>query len=207
MTDPNCVHCNPRSFALEQPLLVADNFYVVCDVHPLIEGHLLIIPKDHISCAGAFSSELFTEFSALYKKFSDFLKSAYGSVSTFEHGITGQTVFHAHIHLLPYAGLPESIIPEGSRVIHSLSNIKELQQVFLKDGKYLFFSIGDSLWTVDTAIGVPRFFRDRFANALGVPERGNWKTMEENFELMKRAENETRSLKNKWEQFSLNNHA
>jgi diadenosine tetraphosphate (Ap4A) HIT family hydrolase len=171
-------------------------------VHPLIEGHVLIIPKDHISCSGAFSSELFTEFTALYKKFSDFLKSAYGSVSTFEHGITGQTVFHAHIHLLPYSGLQESIIPEGSRVIHSLSNIKELQQVFLKDGKYLFFSIGDSLWTVNTAIGVPRFFRDRFAKALGVPERGNWKTMETNSELMHRAQNEILSLKSTWKQYS-----
>jgi len=58
------------------------------------------------------------------------------------------------------------------------------------------------MWNVDISLGAPRFFRDRFANALGAPERGNWKTMETNSGLMQHAQNEILSLKNKWEQYS-----
>lgn len=202
MRDPNCSHCNPASQALSHPLLITDNFYVACDVHPLTEGHILIIPKDHISCVGAFSKELFNEFSELYIKFSDFVKNTYGSVSSFEHGITGQTVFHSHIHLLPYAGSPESIIPEGSHIIYSLVNIPELQKLFFKNGKYLFFSIRESMWTVDTSLGTPRFFRDRFAKALGHEERGNWKTMDKNASLMKKSADEIASLEMKWNKYA-----
>lgn len=182
-----------------------DNFYVVCDVHPLVEGHLLIISKDHLSCAGTFYPELFTEFTALYKKFSDFVKITYGSVSSFEHGITGQTVFHSHVHILPFSAMPEQIVPENK--LQPLYTIHDVLRIFRSDGKYLFFSIGDQMWNVDVSIGAPRFFRDRFANALGVPERGNWKTMETNSGLMQHAQNEILSLNNKWKQYSLTYHA
>lgn len=193
----DCPHCDHASFALEKPLLVTDTFYVVCDVHPLTEGHILIIPKQHISCAGAFSEGTFAGLLSLYQQVSEFVKETYGSVSSFEHGVLGQTVFHAHIHILPYDGDVGRIIPEGADHTRQL-RIDKLREEYEREGKYLFFSIGNDSWAVDAALGKPRFFRDRFAQALGVPERGDWKSMHANASLVKRAAKDIASVQSKW---------
>lgn len=202
MVDPNCDHCNPDLQALSYRLLVTDNFYVVCDAHPLIEGHLLIIPKEHISCVGAFNQDLFTEFLMLYDKFYAFVKKSYSKAASFEHGVIGQTVFHAHVHILPFAGTPEKIIPEGSNKMHVIQNIGNVRDIFQIGGQYLFFSIGESMWTVDTALGVPRFFRDRFAVALGHPERGDWRKMEVTEVLLNEGKADIERLKNMWNAYT-----
>jgi diadenosine tetraphosphate (Ap4A) HIT family hydrolase len=195
--DRGCLHCNPTDPSLEHRLLETKSFRIVADVHPLTEGHVLIIPKSHLSCTGEFSSNIFNEFESLYLQFSLFLHRAYGKISTFEHGKIGQTVFHAHVHLLPYDGPIGAIVPEEKSLI-PVDGIRETQKYFQKDGQYLFVSIGRDSWMVDAALGQPRFFRDRFAEALGVPERGNWKTMHENAELMGAGKQEILSLARKY---------
>jgi len=194
----DCPHCDKDSFALEQPLKETENFRVVCDVHPIIEGHILIIPKEHISCIGEYNSKLLKEFDDLYLEITKFLKLTYGKVSSFEHGVIGQTVFHSHTHLIPYSGKPESIVSEGLKYLIKLDKISDLKEIFKKDRKYLFFSIGKDLWAVDVSIGKPRFFRDRFAIALGRPERANWKQMRANKSIMELVGLEIKNLKKKW---------
>lgn len=199
MTD--CPHCDSASFALEKQLLITDSFYIVCDVHPLIEGHILIIPKQHISCAGAFSEKLFAEFLMLYQQVSSFAKATYGAVSSFEHGMLGQTVFHAHVHILPYHGDATTVVPEGANHLRPLC-IDQLRETYKKEEKYLFFSIQNDSWVVDKSLGKPRFFRDRFASALGAPERGDWKSMHVNTSLMEKASTEIASVQSGWIEWS-----
>jgi len=194
----DCPHCDPNSFALKHPLLITDNFYMVCDVHSITEGHILILPKDHISCVGAFSPELFAEFTDLYDRVSKFEKATYGKMSSFEHGIIGQTVYHAHVQIMPFDGKPEDIVPEGLHYLRPIRNIGEVKDAFQRDGKYLFFSIGDNMWLVNTTLGVSRFFRDRFARALGVPERGNWKNLKDNPDFMDALQRDIHALESKW---------
>lgn len=194
----DCPHCDPDSFALKQTLEETDSFLVVCDVHPLVEGHLLIIPKDHISCIGKYSSFLLSEFEILNTRVSEFLRNEYGSVATFEHGIIGQTVFHSHVHLMPFTGTPESIVPEGEKFLVRLNSISDIQEVFNKEGQYLYFTVEKQMWLVDSSLGAPRFFRDRFAKALGEPERGNWKVMHESDKLMLNASREIERLRKHW---------
>lgn len=192
-----CPHCEPDSFALKHSLLETENFRIVCDVHPLTEGHILIIPKAHISCIGAFSEKLFKEFEELYQKVWTFLAKNYGSQAAFEHGVVGQTVFHCHVHLLPFNGSVKEIILE-SGVLKPLSALSKLREIFKKDGKYLFLALEDELWTVDVLIGAPRFFRERFAKALNANKRSDWRKMRENLKLMKKAEKEIKRLKERW---------
>jgi len=196
----NCPHCNSRSFALERPLKETQNFWIVCDVHPLIEGHVLIIPKKHVSCIGEYPDHIYQEFLLLLDAFSGFIKTTYGSVSTFEHGNVGQTVFHSHVHLLPFSGSPLEIIPEGKTYFTLFDDFLLLRSLFEKEGKYLYFSIEGKKWSVKTGLGFPRFFRDRFAHALKVPQRGNWKKMHENFQVMEKASQEIKDLQRKWNQ-------
>jgi len=194
----HCPHCDPNSFALKFPLEETKNFWIVCDVHPLIKGHILIIPKEHLSCMGEYPEDIYQEFLSLFNKFSDFIKKTYGSVSSFEHGKIGQTVFHSHIHILPFDGLSTQIVLEGENNLKLFNDFSYLKSIYEKEGKYLFFSIGDKKWVVNTNLGATRFFRDRFAKALGNPKRGNWKEMANDKEIMEKAHFEIKELQQKW---------
>lgn len=194
----HCPHCGPQSFALAYKLQITNNFWIVCDGHPLREGHILLIPKQHLSCVGEYPLPLFNDFLRKYRRISDFLLWTYWSVASFEHGVIGQTVFHSHVHFLPFDGKPEDIIEEGFEYLTAVSNLSALRTAFRRDGKYLFFSIGSRMWLVDTRLGSPRFFRDRFANALGVPQKGNWRAMRADEKLMVEAENDMQKLKQRW---------
>lgn len=198
----NCPHCDRNSQAFTYLLEETKNFYIVCDAHPLEEGHILIIPKNHVSCIAEYSEELYKEFLELYKKCFDFVKKTYGSVSTFEHGKFGQTVFHSHVHFMPFTGTPTDIIPEGQEKLTKIHDLQALKTYFKHDGGYLFFSIEDNMWIVDVSLAAPRFFRDRFAIALQRPERGNWKTMRGNEELMQQGKKDDIATQSAWNMYN-----
>ena len=182
------------TFLLEE----TKNFRVTCDFNPLKEGHILIVPKEHISSIGEYSDELFNDFLKIYQKVSKFILSTYGSVSSFEHGKIGQTVFHSHVHLLPFNGNSIDIIPQGVDYVQEIKNISELR------GKteYLFFSIEDKKWLVSIEIGAPRFFRDRFAEAVGESKRGNWKIIQNDPNWREKFDAENIRCKNLWLKFN-----
>lgn len=196
----DCPHCAPvgSTSVLRHLLEETAHFRLVHDAHPITEGHLLIIPKHHLPCIGACNEALFREFRELYDRSKVRLGKICGHVSTFEHGVIGQTVFHAHVHILPYGGTPESIVTEGRSHCTPLEDLSVLSDIFEREGKYLFFSTNGEQWLVDTALGKPRFLRDRFASALSHPERGNWKSMRENAAFMARAEEEIERFKERW---------
>ena len=52
---------------------------------------------------------------------------------------------------------------------------------------------------VETKLGVPGFFRDRFSIALGNQDRGNWKIMRKDKNIMKKAVEEIIKLNDKYE--------
>jgi diadenosine tetraphosphate (Ap4A) HIT family hydrolase len=198
----DCPHCNPKSYALLFPLFGGEQLTIYTDGHPLTEGHILIITNEHTPCMGSLKAE-FKEFKKLYGMVISFLSKEYGPFAVFEHGITGQTVYHTHMHFLPFRGSLKDIVKEKGSVSR-LKSVDEIKALFRKEGKYLFLQINKDLFSVDTGIGTPRFFRDRFAKALGRPERGNWKEMYENKELMKKAAQEIMNVKMKWRKYHLN---
>lgn len=198
----NCPHCDPNSSALKRLLLETEYFRVVCDMHPLVEGHVLIIPKEHLVAVGEYPDSVFQEFVQLYERLSKFIRQTYGVISTFEHGKIGQTVFHSHVHLLPFSGSVVDIIPEGNNYVTAIKSLDKLRTIFQSQQKYLFFSIENKKYLVDTTLGAPRFFRDRFAKALGHPERGNWKQMHDNMKVMKAVEQEIERLESKWGRYN-----
>lgn len=197
----NCPHCHLDSNAFNYILEKTKNFYIVCDTNPLTEGHILIIPKEHLSCVGAYSSLLYNEFLILNKTVIRFLLNEYGKVSSFEHGKFGQTVFHSHVHYVPFNGLPSDIVPEGKEKLTRLNDFSELKKLYDKEGGYLFFSIGNHMWSVDKGIAAPRFFRDRNAAVFDKPERGNWKTMSVNKNIMEQAKKDDLMTQRKWKKF------
>jgi diadenosine tetraphosphate (Ap4A) HIT family hydrolase len=195
-----CPYCDVDSFALERPLAESDNFRVVCDVHPICEGHCLIIPKAHISCVGQMDTDVYFEFERIYRMVQRFQQDCYGFSNSFEHGVTGQTVFHCHVQMLPFKTDIASIFPEGEDKLRRLDSMAQLREIYEGRGKYLFASIDEGMWAADSILAGPGFFRLRFARAARKPERGPWKEMRQNASVMAEAELEINGLEKKWDE-------
>ena len=93
-----CVFCTRR----EQPEILFEtrSLYVVPDKFPLLPGHVLVISKEHRRCHAEAPAE--AELEAAAERARAFLQAAYGvPVLTWENGICGQTVYHAHLHVIP----------------------------------------------------------------------------------------------------------
>jgi histidine triad (HIT) family protein len=193
-----CRFCDPNFHGFRYKLKETEKFLVVCTEFPLCEGHVLIIPKKHFSCVGEFDAGSMEEFKKIYREVKDSLKNIYGSIAAFEHGKIGQTVFHSHVHIFPFGGDFDSIIAEGKSFASPLEEIDGLVDIYRKDGRYLFLSIGGERWTIDPKLGEPGFFLSRFARAMGKPDRADWKTMSLNDKLMRQVSREIAKFSQLW---------
>ena len=102
----DCVFCQRGAIA-RYILKETQNFRLVVDHAPLVEGHILIIPKLHYACYGAAPAELDTELFALRAEVQRFFEQYYHAAVFWEHGVFHQTVFHAHLHCFPFGQLTE----------------------------------------------------------------------------------------------------
>ena len=121
-----CAFCDRES--LDEMLFETGHFYVLADHAPLVEGHLLIIPKTHFACYGALPGELESEFRSVKREVREFLASAYRQPVFFEHGIFRQTVFHAHLHAMPFGPIEldlHSLITQRDSRVASLADVRE----------------------------------------------------------------------------------
>lgn len=99
----NCTFCQPGK--ISNILKTTPGFLVVADHAPLVEGHLLIIPRQHYACYGDVPEELDKELFALKEEMRQFYAQFYAPVVFWEHGVFRQTVFHAHLHCFPWGNL------------------------------------------------------------------------------------------------------
>jgi diadenosine tetraphosphate (Ap4A) HIT family hydrolase len=107
-----CAFCDRA--ALDIILDETEHFYLLADHAPLVEGHMLIIPREHYACYGAVPASLEDEFLALKRRVTTFLTAAYTPPAFFEHGVFRQTVRHAHLHALPFGALPFDLHAAGN---------------------------------------------------------------------------------------------
>ena len=105
----NCIFCNPdRALLAETDLSLA--FF---DAFPISQGHTLVIPKRHIETIWDMTNEEYADAFDLIRQMKGVLQSKFDP-----HGFNigancgeaaGQTLFHAHIHLIPryYGDVPD----------------------------------------------------------------------------------------------------
>jgi diadenosine tetraphosphate (Ap4A) HIT family hydrolase len=121
---PDCAFCDPSS--LSHVLEETEHFLIVADFAPLVEGHTLIIPRDHYPCYGAVPLQLEHELVEIKRRVARFFRSRYRPAVFFEHGIFRQTVFHAHLHAFPFGPINlrlfELAHPEG-KPVHGLADL------------------------------------------------------------------------------------
>lgn len=116
-----CVFCHRA----DQPttLFETESLYVMPDKFPLTRGHILIISKEHLPCYGAASPFVTSEVTSAARRVGHFLRAQFGAeVWMWENGVSGQSIPHAHLHLLPvsshtllrdFAGHPDVYEVEG----------------------------------------------------------------------------------------------
>ena len=99
----DCTFCQRNKVA--DILSETPHFLLAADHAPLVEGHLLVIPKDHYACYGDVPSELDEELFTIKDELRQFYTRYYAPVVFWEHGVFRQTVFHAHLHCFPWGNL------------------------------------------------------------------------------------------------------
>jgi histidine triad (HIT) family protein len=102
----DCIFCKIVDGEIpSEKILETDNFIVIKDVNPKVEGHTLVIPKKHYSTLLDVPAPLLGEFLEAAKEASlkliDETKAEGFNLVMNNYEVAGQVVDHAHIHILP----------------------------------------------------------------------------------------------------------
>ncbi|WP_100372086.1 HIT family protein [Bacillus sp. FJAT-45037] len=100
MNSNTCPFCSITTYILENDLA-----YAIYDQYPVTEGHILVIPKRHVADYFEATSEEQVAVQSLVKGARSLLLDTY-SPDGFNVGVNcgdaaGQTIFHAHVHVIP----------------------------------------------------------------------------------------------------------
>ncbi len=179
----NCVFCDRSQFE-ERLCGETKDFWIVATLGQITDGgYVLLVPKRHVECVGAMEEREVERLDILIDQTKGVLYREYNLPSViFEHGIVGQTIKHAHIHIAPAnITLSERVrrdFPEcGDSLITYLITLCNLYTklrkpyLFLKD----FGLMGKIIWNPPAP---PQYFRTILAETLGRPERANWRNMD-----------------------------
>lgn len=77
-----------------------DNFLAFLDIMPLVEGHVLVVPKQEIDKAFDLSDELLSKWMVFAKPIAKAIEKSF-PCNRCGISVVGIEVPHAHMHLLP----------------------------------------------------------------------------------------------------------
>lgn len=97
----DCIFCKIVKKEIPSNNIYEDEkFLVFLDIKPVSDGHLIIIPKNHIVWMQEADDEIISEIFKLTKKMMFVLKKALGC-DYVQESVVGNEVPHFHIHLIP----------------------------------------------------------------------------------------------------------
>ena len=100
--EDDCVFCKIVAGEIDSEKVIEnDDFIVIKNINPVVDGHSLVIPKEHY--------ENFLDLpSGLYEGFLKIAKEAVGKLGakdfelvTNNGKVAGQSILHLHLHILP----------------------------------------------------------------------------------------------------------
>ena len=174
-------HCSAEPWNI--PLFSSKNFVALPSLGALVEGWLLLVPKNHFISIGALPGHLFDEMNAFRRILESALTECYGSVAAFGHGPSkerrsvGCGVDHAHLHLVPVsfdlATLVSPMLPNGAS--WNPSGIEECRKAQQRGEDYLYVEqpLGSGL--IASGDMGSQLFRRVIASQIGNPEEYNWR--------------------------------
>lgn len=171
------------------------NFYVKVGRAIITPGHIMIIPKKHYLAIGEIDDPIVDEYLKLKRETLKAVTEKFAEPFLVEYGVFGQSVFHAHIHIIPRSGygyqnldmFRSMILPAAEKLkidIIKIKKFKELRDYYDKHREYIYFEQDGSKYIIPTekgsseekilALGYRHFF-----NRMGLEGISGWKNMTE----------------------------
>lgn len=139
-----CIFCSDETN--DRNLYETKNFFVKVGKGIITAGHVMIIPKHHYKAIGEIDNNLIDEYLNLKQQTIKKITENFAEPFLIEYGNYGQSVFHAHMHLIPKTGngyknvdlYKEMILPSKTTTIQ-INNFNELRDYYLKHNEYIYF--------------------------------------------------------------------
>lgn len=179
-----------------QILFESENFIVVPSLGALVEGWLLIVPKqEYLSFQYLDNISLLEELEEFSKQIGQIMAKEYGHVTMFEHGAwqskstVGCGVDYAHLHLVPInfdliLGLENFL--DTKYDWNLVSGIADALKSKEEKSEYLFYKDfkGNSYIVNDKKIP-SQLFRKVIAQYINQPEKYDWKEYHQEENILK----------------------
>ncbi len=166
------------------PLIESSHFIVLPSLGALVEGWVLIVPKEHAIAMAALPTALFGELHSLTNFTRYLIADIYGDAVVFEHGpsrdkrAVGCGVDHAHLHIVPIAfdlaKAAAPFLPCGAR--WKAADAESCRKAHDAGIDYLYIEQhpGHGKIISDRAIG-SQVFRRTIAREIGCSEQYSWR--------------------------------
>lgn len=96
----SCIFCD-RGKIKEDVLYETANFFVKVGIGIITAGHVMIVSKQHYLCYAEMPHKFELELNQLKNKLIKIVAEHFAEPFLVEYGVWGQTIPHAHIHLIP----------------------------------------------------------------------------------------------------------
>ncbi|MCF7817474.1 MAG: hypothetical protein K9M54_06305 [Kiritimatiellales bacterium] len=169
------------------PLFESESFVALPSIGSLVEGWMLVVPKEFALNIGFMDEKLQNELLRFSQKVARVLEKEYGPIAAFEHGPiqrnnkVGCGVDYAHLHLVPTS---HNLLDEAKKLDTtiewvSVDSIKQTSQLVKQGCSYLFLQqpYGHGKAYVGTSKHIPsQLFRRILANHLNSTTDFDWKS-------------------------------
>lgn len=166
----------------DEPIYTTTNFVAVPSLGALVEGWMLVLPREHLINSSHIPAALRNEFDYIVATVHDLVARTFGSPTVFEHGAAtngsqfGCGTDHAHLHVVP---LPFDLKKATSDQVTDLQWVvldHELTRLPHQPGDYL--ALANESHTLLALPGSPvsQFFRRIIAASLGRPNDYNYRS-------------------------------
>lgn len=108
-----------------------DNFYAFLDIMPLVEGHVLVVPKVEVDKAFDLSDDLLSKWMVFAKPIAKAIEKSF-SCKRCGISVVGIEVPHAHMHLLPINTADDLNFTRPKLKLEN-ERLKEIQEIILSN--------------------------------------------------------------------------
>lgn len=167
-----CPFCSKDSLG-ERIILETDTLLMVSDAYPVVDGHMLILNKQHITSFGHARNKQRDEVCKLMQYLAPKFSSLGDELIFFEHGNmfenagSNPSIDHAHIHVLPTSKKLGSFFPADRIII----DFRGLGNLVSKMSYYFFWEISSGL----SFAGPDSDIESQFIRKIAGDDDWNWR--------------------------------
>jgi len=201
-----CKFCLPNK---KDVIYETNSFFVYVGKGIITAGHVMIIPKQHYLVIAEIDNSTFKEYLNLKNRVIKEITKKFEKPFLIEHGVFGQSVPHAHIHLIPASGngynnvniINEMVLPAIKKLnipFKKMEIFQNLKNIYNEDKQYMYFENNDDKYILRTKGYIKKeirndvIYRSFFTFKKNLSGVNGWKDMtDEDIELDNKKKRET----------------